>query len=266
MANALKIKFVILLLGLIAPSVNAYALKAAPEFYMCDDTEYNPEDDLLYYTEGEIDDPMEVLNRQIFYFNMFFDQILLQPITYTYTMVVPEYGRNRIRDFTRNLVTPVTMVNDVLQGKFEDAGVSFWRFIINTTVGFLGFMDVASLVDLKYHKEDFGQTLASYDIPSGPYIMLPLLGPSSPRDVTGRIVDFTINPLDYNFGKNWKKDVFKSWKTKLAYVKLMQGRADKDAVIDTILNKSIDPYTTMRSLYIQNRNLQIRDGKRQVSR
>ncbi len=140
---------------------------------------------------GSVDkDPFETANRAILKFNLSSDKHVLAPVARGYKKVLPQPVRNGISNFFSNLWEPMTIVNDLLQGKFKMAGVSTGRFIINTTVGILGFADVATRLDLPHHREDFGQTLAVWGVPSGPYLVLPFLGPSNLRDTGGLIPQF----------------------------------------------------------------------------
>ena len=134
----------------------------------------------------EINDPFEDLNRDIFIFNEKLDEKLLKPAALTYRKVTPQFARTGVTNFFNNLEEIDTTINQVLQGEikyaFNDAG----RFVINTTIGLFGLIDVASKMGLEKHEEDFGQTLGVWGFESGPYIMIPFLGPSNPRDLLSR--------------------------------------------------------------------------------
>ena len=134
----------------------------------------------------EINDPFEDLNRDIFVFNEKLDEKILKPTALVYRKVTPQFARTGVTNFFNNLEEIDTTINQVLQGEikyaFNDAG----RFVINTTIGLFGLIDVASKMGLERHQEDFGQTLGVWGISSGPYIMLPFLGPSNPRDLLSR--------------------------------------------------------------------------------
>ena len=134
----------------------------------------------------EIDDPFEDLNRDIFIFNEKLDEKLLKPAALTYRKVTPQFARTGVTNFFNNLEEIDTTINQVLQGEikyaFNDAG----RFVINSTIGLFGLIDVASKMGLEKHEEDFGQTLGVWGFDSGPYIMIPFLGPSNPRDLLSR--------------------------------------------------------------------------------
>ena len=134
----------------------------------------------------EINDPFEDLNRDIFIFNEKLDEKLLKPAALTYRKVTPQFARTGVTNFFNNLEEIDTTINQVLQGEikyaFNDAG----RFVINSTIGLFGLIDVASKMGLEKHEEDFGQTLGVWGFDSGPYIMIPFLGPSNPRDLLSR--------------------------------------------------------------------------------
>ena len=134
----------------------------------------------------EINDPFEDLNRDIFVFNEKLDEKILKPTALVYRKVTPQFARTGVTNFFNNLEEIDTTINQVLQGEikyaFNDAG----RFVINTTIGLFGLIDIASKMGLEKHEEDFGQTLGVWGISSGPYIMLPFLGPSNPRDLMSR--------------------------------------------------------------------------------
>ena len=134
----------------------------------------------------EISDPFEDLNRDIFIFNEKLDETLLRPAAIAYRKVTPQFARSGVTNFFNNLEEIDTTINQVLQGEikyaFNDAG----RFVINTTIGLFGLIDVASKMGLERHEEDFGQTLGVWGFDSGPYIMIPFLGPSNPRDLLSR--------------------------------------------------------------------------------
>src|SRR5690606_25232813 len=146
--------------------------------------------------DGE-NDPLEVPNRMMFAFNEALDFMIIRPVAVTYRYVVPVGVRNTVRNFLRNLRSPVTLANDLLQGDFDRAEITFTRFFINSTIGMLGLFDIAADSGFQYHEEDFGQTMGTYGAGEGFYLVLPVLGPSSLRDGGGRIVDIFLDPLTY---------------------------------------------------------------------
>ncbi len=135
-------------------------------------------------------DPYERINRSILTFNLESDKYFLKPLAKGYEKVFPKPIRTGVTNFFSNLWEPMTIVNDLLQGKFAHAGRDTSRFVINSTLGLLGVLDVATEMNLPRRKEDFGQTLAVWGVPTGPYLVLPFLGPSNIRDTTGLIPQY----------------------------------------------------------------------------
>ena len=151
-----------------------------------------------YQAPPHVNDPLEPMNRVIYGFNKgFFDRYILIPLIKFHNRAIPRPARVSIRHFFQNLKEPVTAENDLLQGRLGRAGQSVGRFGINTTVGVVGLMDVAEDMGLKRHEEDFGETMGHYGVGQGPYLVLPVLGSSSARDLSGRVVDEFLNPLHY---------------------------------------------------------------------
>lgn len=140
-------------------------------------------------------DPWEGFNRKVFIFNETFDRYLLKPLAQGYQAVAPEWVDRGIYNFFGNLSEPKAIVNGLLQGKFQQSVNDGLRFLVNSTVGILGFIDVASRFDLHKHDEDFGQSLGVWGVPNGPYLMLPLLGPSTVRDGIGLVPDRVLDPI-----------------------------------------------------------------------
>ncbi len=192
----------------------------------------------------EINDPIEGFNRAMFQFNYAVDRAILRPTVWVYKTIVPEFARTGISSLLDNWYEPVNTVNALLQGKFTVAANSFWRFVINSSLGFLGFADVAAEAGLHQQKEDFGQTLGSWGVGSGPYLVLPIIGPSSVRDGSGMLADIFTDPSTYLMTE---RDLW--WR---AGVKGFDARYRSDHLLDEIY-QSVDPYATMRSLYTQRR-------------
>jgi len=147
-------------------------------------------------------DPLEPVNRAIYEFNYGFDIVLLKPVTQGYRFIVPEYGRTMFDNFITNLYTPVVFANSVFQADPQNSFATFWRFMLNTTIGMGGVFDVASEAGLHNRPADLGETFAFYGAGAGPYIVLPIIGPSNLRDMFGRIGDAFMIPTNYA-GKNW---------------------------------------------------------------
>lgn len=142
-------------------------------------------------------DPWRETNERIFAFNDFMDRNLVRPIASTYTTVVPRFARQGIGNFFSNLDDINVFVNDVLQLKFDDALNDSGRFVINSTIGLVGFLDVATDIGLRKNEEDFGQTLGAWGVGTGPYVVLPIFGTSNVRDSFGLVMDYIFNPIQY---------------------------------------------------------------------
>ena len=194
-----------------------------------------------------ISDPFYIINKNIFNINSLLDRAFLSPMARIYSKL-PSVSRGYVGNFMNNISEPINTFNLIFQGEFKEAQVSFARLITNTLLGCLGIMDVASSFKLKRSNEDFGQTMAYRGIPSGPYIVAPLIGPTSARDLTGKVTDFFMDPFRYVFTRKQYDVIEGLW--------AVHKRADLNGVIDTI-NNSLDPYETAKLMYIQNRNNQI---------
>lgn len=144
-------------------------------------------------------DAFEGFNRSIHAFNESVDKAILKPLAKGYMSVAPEAVEKGVTNFFSNIEDIGVTVNDLLQFKITQSGMDASRFIVNTTAGGLGVVDVASMIDLPKHNEDFGQTLGFWGVPSGDFLMLPFVGPSSPRDVVGMVGDALLNPFNYTF-------------------------------------------------------------------
>jgi phospholipid-binding lipoprotein MlaA len=202
-------------------------------------------------------DPLEPLNRKIFDFNLFVDRIALKPVARGYVAVVPQVGRDAIRHFLDNLGEPIVFANDLLQGQFKRAHDTFARFLMNTTFGLGGVMDLATKAGLEQQTGDFGQTLYSWGVPGGPYLVLPILGPSNPRDAVGMGVDDYADPWDH-----WASN-YGYW-----YLGLVRGavdgidqRARNLDTLDQLQRNAIDFYAEIRSLWRQHRAAELRHGE-----
>lgn len=152
---------------------------------------HTPESTLTPGVKYPIDvfDPLEGLNRRVYTFNYYFDKFVWLPAVNAYTFVTPEYVQNRLSNFVDNVFEFTNFTNNLLQGKFARTGVTTARFAINTTIGVLGLWDPATHFGLERHEEDFGQTLGHYGVGPGPYLVLPIFGPSNLRDTTGLVTD-----------------------------------------------------------------------------
>jgi phospholipid-binding lipoprotein MlaA len=203
---------------------------------------------------GEDDnDPLESVNRAVFDFNDAADRFVLRPLAVAYRDVVPDPAQRGIHNALDNLRNPIVFANDLLQGDLDGAGVTLARFLVNSTVGVAGLLDVADDWGLHRHDQDFGLTFASWGIGDGPYLVLPLLGPSNPRDGTGLLVEFFTDPFSI-IASNNDADY-------LNYIRYGLTTLDQRSRViddlDTVRNTSLDYYAAIRSLYQQHRTQQI---------
>ena len=203
---------------------------------------------------GSVYDPIEPVNRAVFSFNMFLDTWVLEPVARAYRFITPEQARRSIANFLANLRSPVIFANDALQGERERAGITLGRFMINTTLGVAGLFDPATTFGLPRHDEDFGQTLGVWGVPNGPFLMLPLLGPSNGRDTVGRVGDYLINPLNHCC-------INQDERIGLFGTTAVSEREANIELIDDLRQNSIDLYATVRTIYTQKRAADIRNGR-----
>jgi phospholipid-binding lipoprotein MlaA len=203
----------------------------------------------------QTNDPLEPTNRVLYKVNNALDDYFLRPVATVYHDVLPEAVRNSIHNELNNLATPLKLGNDMLEGEPRLAGNTFMRFVINTTVGGLGLFDPATGWGYPDHDNDFGLTFAIWGVPEGPFLFLPLLGPSNPRDATGRLAGIAADPLG-RFGQgaivtglNWGH----------FGVNVVDARSRVLGDISSIKKTALDPYATFRSLYRQHREAQIED-------
>jgi phospholipid-binding lipoprotein MlaA len=207
--------------------------------------------------EAESDnDPAEGVNRAIFKANLGVDRAVMKPVAKAYREHVPDAVQTGVHNVVQNLKEPAVAVNDLLQGNVGNAWQSVQRLAVNTTIGAAGVVDVAAKWGLPPHKADFGQTLGVWGVGEGPYIQLPLLGPSNPRDALGTAVDLALNPLTFVGG------------APATYAGVATGGAnavDKRAEhledLDALERNSLDYYAALRSVYRQHREAEINAAK-----
>ena len=180
---------------------------------------------------------------------------MLAPLAKGYRIILPKEVRTGVRNFFNNLKEPWTSINSALQGDLKNTGHSIARFCLNTTVGLLGIFDVATHLGFEKQKEDFGQTLAVYGVGSGPYLVLPLLGPSTLRDAIGRVTGFVADPVTVALNREGKED----WVWIGTALKGIDFREQNLEKIDNLEATSVDFYATIRSLYLERRNRMIRN-------
>ena len=202
-------------------------------------------------------DPLEPLNRRIFAFNLSLDRTLIKPLAKGYQRVLPEKGRDAIRHFLDNLNEPIVFGNAILQGRLRDAGKTGCRFIINSTVGIAGLADVASRNRLPKQIGDLGQTLWVWGFSDGPYLILPMFGPSNPRDGIGMAADMYLDPFRYIARRQDYPDYVTIGR---AVIDGIDKRARNLESVDAIQKESVDYYASLRSLFRQNRAAELRGG------
>jgi phospholipid-binding lipoprotein MlaA len=197
-------------------------------------------------------DPWEPFNRGVYRFNDKLDRAVAKPVAREYVKIVPRPLRTCVTNFFSNLETPSVMVNDALQGKFLAAGNDLGRFVLNTTVGIAGLLDPATSAGLARNNEDFGQTLGKWGVRPGPFIEIPLLGPSDLRDAPARFVDSYLNPRQY-IKNNYIK-----------YGLYVPDYVDRRAALlplDDTLQHAYDPYAFVRDAYLERRAYLVSDGR-----
>ncbi len=205
--------------------------------------------------ERVIPDPWEKFNRSMYAVNDVLDRFILAPAAIAYAVVTPKPLRRGIANALDNANSPVVIANDVLQLKFKRAGVAFARLAVNSTVGLGGFLDVGSRIGLKEHTEDFGQTLGHWGVSTGPYVFLPLLGPTTVRDGVGAGVDVVMTPFAWTeFGG------FKVLRWSRAGLTALDARAEALRPLAELRRTSADPYVTIRTFYALARKSAITDG------
>jgi phospholipid-binding lipoprotein MlaA len=201
----------------------------------------------------QTNDPLEPTNRVLYKVNNALDAAVLRPAAVAYKDAVPEPVRTGVHNVLGNLDTPIVLGNDMLEGKPYRAGTTFMRFLINTTLGGLGFVDVAKRMGYPAHGSDFGETLAVWGVPEGPFLFLPLFGPTDPRDALGRGVDMASDPFGWVgagtavTALNWSRFGLTA----------VDERSRVLGEISGIKRTALDPYATFRSLYRQHRHAQI---------
>ena len=208
------------------------------------------------YEIDDDNDPLETVNRFIFAFDLTLDVFIFKPAAATYRFLLPAEVRDSVRNVVRNLRSPVVLANDLFQGEMDRAETTTMRFLINTTVGVLGIIDVADGWGYPHHDEDFGQTLAVHGTGEGFYLVLPIFGPSSARDGVGLLVDTFLDPLTY-VGQIYDIDDVLLARTALGGIDTRSRNID---TLDDLQRDSIDFYARIRSLYRQTRANDIRNG------
>ena len=204
----------------------------------------------------------EKTSRAIFKFNMAFDEIFLEPVAKGYNKL-PSAVRTGTSNFTSNISTLLSIPNNILQGNVKQIGHSVGSFVVNTSVGILGFLNPAEKIGLKPHKEDVGQTLGSYGISSGCYFVLPILGPTTVRDSIGMIADTFVDPFAHVTLR--EHEILGSSGNSLDYysvkgVDAVDFRADNDLGFESLEKNSLDLYSSFKSIYLQDRENKIKNS------
>lgn len=201
------------------------------------------------------DSALESYNRAMFTFNSVADYYVIKPVAQGYRAVTNDFIRERVRNFYSNLGETDNMLNHTLQGELVESGKSLGRFVINTTLGLLGTFDVASGWGLEKKRTNFDKTLAAWCVPDGPFIVLPLIGPSTPRATAGYAVSAVTDPTYWanyyaHFGNDLEKYSFYYGISALGFISLREQNIE---FLDNLTAGSVDPYSTIKSAYIQNR-------------
>ena len=197
-------------------------------------------------------DPIEDVNRATYSFNELFDDTIFEPLSRTYKRYIPEFAQTGVRNFFGNLRDVQTLANQIIQLKPIDSANTLGRIIVNTSIGVGGLFDVSSSLGLTTNDEDFGQTMAVWGVPAGPYVVLPFLGPSTLRDSIGIFVDIS---SDANMINKMDGNEFITANTLSTIDKRVELLPTTD-----LFDQSDDPYIAMRSSYLQNRRFEIFDG------
>jgi phospholipid-binding lipoprotein MlaA len=205
---------------------------------------------------GHDADPLERMNRGIFWFNEHVDKYALKPVATAWDFILPNRVQTSIRNVLRNVEFPIRTTNDLLQGKAKLAAVDVSRFAVNTTVGVAGIFDPATHFGLAFHDEDFGQTLGVWGVPSGPYLVLPLLGPSSVRDAGGLAVDSAARVWP------WFAPFFASMS--VAVGNAVNERSLVLEEVEEARAASLDFYAAVRNAYLQRRRADVADAETNV--
>ncbi len=220
---------------------------------------------VLYFSTNAAkatDECFESVSRAVFSFNMAFDDIILEPIAKGYNKL-PKPLKTGTNNFTSNIATLLSIPNNLLQGNMKQLGHSTGSFIINTSVGILGFLNPAEKIGLKPHKEDVGQTLGSYGIGPGCYFVLPILGPTTARDSMGLIADSFIDPFAHITLR--EKELFSVSGNELDFYSLksidaVDFRSENITNFDSLKKNSIDLYSSLKSVYLQDRERKIKNS------
>lgn len=209
-----------------------------------------------------VEECFEKVSRSVFKFNMAFDNVILEPVAKGYNKL-PDPIKNGTSNFTSNIATLLSIPNSLLQGNIKQVGHSTGSFLVNTTLGILGVFNPAEKMGLKPHKEDVGQTLGTYGFGPGCYLVLPILGPSSARDSIGLLADTFIDPFAHITIR--ENELFGVSGNDLDYFSIkgttaIDFRADNDKNLESLEKNSIDLYSSLKSVYLQDRENKIKNS------
>lgn len=204
------------------------------------------------------DDPFEGWNRGAQKFNDHLDDYIMKPLAKGYRWITPSFVDRGITNFFNNLGDIGVSLNDLLQFKLAQGGMDTGRFLLNTTAGVGGFIDVAAMLDMPKHEEDFDQTLGVWGLPSGPYIVLPFIGPSSPRGMAGLAGDAMMSPLTYAFLPS--EAIYSAISTGLTVTRAIDARADVLEGEKVASEAALDRYDYFKNAYLQRREFLLHDG------
>lgn len=203
-------------------------------------------------TTGNPSDPLEPMNRAIYSFNDGVDKAVFKPVAEVYQAALPSFVRTGVNNFFANINDVPIALNNLLQGKPANAASDVGRVAVNTTVGVLGVFDVATKFGMEKHNEDFGQTLGYWGMGDGPFVMLPLLGPSNLRDTVGRVADFKLDPITYVDPSRDRNILWGS--------RFVSDRANFLGTSKILETAALDPYEFLRDAYLQRRRNLVHDG------
>ena len=201
------------------------------------------------------DDPFEGFNRKMYGFNDGLDRVILEPVAKGYRAVTIKPIRVGVTNFTNNLGEPLTFTNELLQFNIPHAAGTFGRFVVNSTIGLVGLFDPATSFGMKRTEEDFGQTLGTWGVKPGPYLVLPFLGSSDPRDLFGTIADYGLNPFTYT-----QFDGANALRISSFVLGGLSARESAIETIDSVRQTQLDPYITLRRFYVRNRAAAVRNA------
>ncbi len=199
------------------------------------------------------EDPLEPWNRQMYAVHQVIDGNFIKPVAEAYVKVVPEVIRTGVSNFSGNIDDLFTGINNVLEGNGQQAGDDFGRVLLNSTFGLLGVMDLGSMMGIHKDHKDFGITFGKWGVPPGPYLFIPLFGPTTVRDGTGTLVRLFIGPVGYIPDVPLRNSIYG-----VGYVDLRADALGAESVLDTA---ALDRYRFLRNAYLKNRQYQIYDGK-----